>query len=266
MPIQIKTNNGYMSLDFWILSNVIQLLTMDFCNKFVSGDPRYRSGAAVGHDGQKQQLLFDPTGRQYDQMTQAARSSTANIAEGYSRHQTSIESEMKLMDVARASLEELKGDYFIFLLKAHQFPFEHSSREYIAIYAVDVKARNYNDDWDVESAKLIDHYVAQFQPWTKDSVTYARLIYILCSRCAKMIEWFIARRLEQFKQQGGFAENLTHARVDTMKAQAVKKGDPACPICGKPMLKRIVKRGTNQGKAFWGCSDYPKCNGTRKID
>ena len=48
----------------------------------------------------------DPCGRQYDQMTQAARSVPANIAEGNSRHSTSKETEMRLTDVARASLAE----------------------------------------------------------------------------------------------------------------------------------------------------------------
>lgn len=103
-----------MSLDAWLLANVIQLCTVEFCDLYVSGDQRYRLGKATGRDGKTQYLLFDPTGRQYDQMTQAARSCTANIAEGYSRHQTSTATEMQLLDVARASLEELKGDFFSF--------------------------------------------------------------------------------------------------------------------------------------------------------
>lgn len=264
--IQIKTNNGYMSLDSWLLSNVIQLLTMDFCNKFVSGDPRYRQGSIVGRDGKTQYLLYDPTGRQYDQMTQAARSSTANIAEGYSRHQTSTETEMKLLDTARASLEELKGDYYFFLLKAHQYPFAYSSPAYAAINAVNVSSPSYLHDWDVESAQLIDQLVRQFEQWTGDSITYARLIYVLCVRCAKMLERFIAHRLEMFKLEGGFTENLTKERVETQKEQAATDGAPLCPVCGKPMIKRVIKRGTRQGQSFWGCSDYPHCNGTRNID
>lgn len=79
---------GYYWLDTWILANVIQLATQDFCKRFLY-------------------LQNDPCGRQYDQMTQAARSCTANIAEGNSRHYTSRETEMKLTDVARASLSEL---------------------------------------------------------------------------------------------------------------------------------------------------------------
>lgn len=36
--------------------------------------------------------------------------------------------------------------------------------------------------------------------------------------------------------------------------------------CGKPMIKRVAKKGMNSGKEFWSCSSYPDCNGTRKID
>ena len=265
MPIQFKTNNGYMSLDAWLLSNVIQLCTVEFCDLYVSGDPRYRQGKATGRDGRLQYLLFDPTGRQYDQMTQAARSSTANIAEGYSRHQTSTATEMQLLDVARASLEELKGDYFFFLLKAHAQPFAHRSEEYAAINAIDIKPPTYHYDWDVESAQTIDELKARFLPWSTDSLSYARLIYVLCSRCAKMVERLLVSRLEQFKQEGGFTENLTKERVAEQTKQALEQGAPTCPQCGQPMIKRYYKRGTRAGLPFWGCSAFPSCEGTRSI-
>ena len=83
---------GYFWLDTWVLANIIQLSTQEFCQRYLN-----RSN--------------DPCGRQYDQMTQAARSVPANIAEGNSRHSTSKETEMKLTDVARASLAELANDY-----------------------------------------------------------------------------------------------------------------------------------------------------------
>lgn len=37
---------------------------------------------------------------------------------------------------------------------------------------------------------------------------------------------------------------------------------PCCPLCGKPMLRRVAKRGGRTGRAFWGCSAYPACRGT----
>ena len=94
---------AYYWLDTWVLANVIQLATQDFCKRYLN-----RSN--------------DPCGRQYDQMTQAARSVPANIAEGGARHSTSKETEMKLTDVARASLAELGNDYVNWLLTQEQIP------------------------------------------------------------------------------------------------------------------------------------------------
>ena len=41
---------------------------------------------------------------------------------------------------------------------------------------------------------------------------------------------------------------------------------PACPACGKPMARRVAGKGSNAGQAFWGCSAFPRCRGTRPID
>jgi restriction system protein len=39
----------------------------------------------------------------------------------------------------------------------------------------------------------------------------------------------------------------------------------ACPLCGKPMVLRTARRGSNVGNQFWGCSAYPACKGTLKF-
>jgi restriction system protein len=39
----------------------------------------------------------------------------------------------------------------------------------------------------------------------------------------------------------------------------------ACPKCGAEMVRRVARRGASAGKAFWGCTNYPACNGTREI-
>ena len=93
---------SYYWLDTWVLANVIQLATQDFCIRYLN-------------------RTNDPCGRQFDQMTMAARSAPANIAEGSSRHSTSLETEMKLTDVARATLAELANDYQNWLLRMKEF-------------------------------------------------------------------------------------------------------------------------------------------------
>jgi four helix bundle suffix protein len=59
--------------------------------------------------------FIDPKSRTHDQMVQAARSGNKNIAEGSQVSGTSKKMELKLVGVARASLEELLGDYGDFL-------------------------------------------------------------------------------------------------------------------------------------------------------
>ena len=98
MGVNIQFSQAYHWLNSWILANVIQLATQDFCERFVD----YRMA---------------PGRRLYDQMVMAARCGVANIAEGSARHSTSVETEMRLLDVARASFDEPQGDYFNFLLR-----------------------------------------------------------------------------------------------------------------------------------------------------
>lgn len=40
---------------------------------------------------------------------------------------------------------------------------------------------------------------------------------------------------------------------------------PACPLCAKAMVQRVAKRGGSLGNAFWGCSGFPACRGTRPV-
>jgi restriction system protein len=40
---------------------------------------------------------------------------------------------------------------------------------------------------------------------------------------------------------------------------------PKCPSCGSEMVGRTAKRGANAGSTFWGCSQYPRCRGTRAV-
>lgn len=36
---------------------------------------------------------------------------------------------------------------------------------------------------------------------------------------------------------------------------------PVCPKCDGPMVLRLAKKGRNRGKSFWGCRNFPRCNG-----
>ena len=55
------------------------------------------------------------------------------------------------------------------------------------------------------------------------------------------------------------------AKAAAASPAATPAGSPACPVCQSQMVKRTAKRGENSGNAFWGCSRYPACKGTRAI-
>lgn len=241
--IKFGSVKGYYFLDVWVLANIIQLATSDFCRKFLN----------KGND---------PCGRMYDQMTQAARSITANIAEGVSRHQTSRETEMRLCDVARASASELGGDYFFLLMDSHEPVWRKSDSAYRFVSEMKLDKPVYTDDWQCEAA---DHILRQKNKFDRalrheSPGIVANALLILCNREMLLIERLLSSQLSKFKAQGGFTENLTRDRITTFKDQS--KDSPKCPKCGGAMRLRSIKRGARQGQQFWGCLDYPKCEGT----
>lgn len=249
MSVNIRFSQSYYWLNSWILGNVIQLATQEFCERFVD----YR---------------IDPGRRLYDQMTMAARCGVANIAEGSARHSTSVETEMRLLDVARASFDELQGDLFNYLLrlKADVWAIGNADRE--AIWQMRLDDPNYSNSYLHDAAR---HILAQkdiFDCWlASDNVAIvANALLVLCLRENKMLQAQIQSQLETFRSEGGFTENMTAERLEARKIRANASGAPSCPKCGKPMLRRMQKKGAGQGREFWGCCDYPHCDGTRPIN
>jgi len=49
----------------------------------------------------------------------------------------------------------------------------------------------------------------------------------------------------------------------SLSARGASAGTPSCPRCGSRMVRRVARRGRNAGGAFWGCSRFPTCRGTR---
>lgn len=88
----IPLHGGYRNLKSFQVAQLAFDVTVRFCDRYIS-----------------------PRSRTHDQMVQAARSGVQNIAEGSQASGTSKKMELKLTNVARASLEELKLDYEDFL-------------------------------------------------------------------------------------------------------------------------------------------------------
>ena len=240
-------HGGFRRLHSFTLATIVQLDTLRFCRRFLTSDPR--------EAGQK---FYDPKGRQYDQMTQAARSGRQNIIEGSERSATSKDTEMKLTDVARASLSELRGDYEIWILDREQVPWSVHTPEARAINAISLDPAPFHDDMVHESAKHALEQRKKYARWldSDDDVVVANAMLIIIGRAMNMLNRQIEAQGAAFEKGGGFSERLTTVRVE---ARASAQGPaPVCPQCGQAMRRRKSARGE-----FWGCVGYPACKGTR---
>jgi four helix bundle suffix protein len=248
MPELFDKHGGFRRLHSFTLATIVQLDTLRFCRRFLTQDHR--------EAGEK---FYDPKGRQYDQMTQAARSGRQNIIEGSERSSTSKDTEMKLTDVARASLSELRGDYEIFILDHGQLPWSVHSPEAKAINAISLDDAPFKDDMVHELAKHALEQRKKYARWldADDPVVVANAMLIVIGRALNMLKSQIASQGKTFEETGGFSERLMTKRLEA-RGQQKDESVPDCPQCGKPMRRRKSAKGE-----FWGCAGFPDCKGTR---
>lgn len=244
-------HGGFRRLHSFTLATIIQLETLRFCRRFLTFSHR-----------ETDDKYYDPKGRQYDQMTQAARSGRQNIIEGSERSGTSKDTEMKLTDVARASLSELRGDYEILIMDRGRLPWSVHDPEAKAVNAISLDEARFRDDVVHESAR---HALAQrkkYAHWldSDDSVVVANAMLVIIGRALKMLKHQTEAQGRVFEEQGGFSERLMSRRLEARDKQREDAAAPECPQCGQKMQRRKSARG-----AFWGCTNYPECKGTRPI-
>lgn len=166
---------------------------------------------------QKSEIIFDATAyftkrffskmdRTIDQMVQAARSGKQNIAEASMASGTSKEMEIKLTNVARASLEELLIDYrdFLRLRGLSEWPKEHP-------YTKRLRDLNKIPDGSYETfRKGIEH----------ENPEICANVIIGLIKVATYLLFLQIRQLEQdFLREGGLRERMTKARLASRKGQ-----------------------------------------------
>ena len=208
--------------------------------------------------------------RQTDQMVQAARSGVRNISEGSGAAATSRKTELKLTNVARASLnDELLHDFEAFLLHNNLRLWPRDSREGVAMRAR--LARDVAPDLFPEShstARLtgllgLSDFVAKAPPEIA-----ANAIICAIHQASYLLRRQMDSQSKSFLDEGGFTENLFNARSKgrnraTRDVEIEQEAVPECPLCSKPMALRTAGRGPRLGSQFWGCSGFPNCRGTR---
>lgn len=170
-------------------SEIIYDLTFAFCAKLVAdyGSKRTR-----------------------EQMEQAARSGKQNIIEGVGQSATSKKGEIKLLGVAKASLEELLADYEDFLRKRNLpiWPKTDEKVSRLRHYAFRIShASNLSDLGNLkEKPKL-----------PEKAVVAANLLLTLCHQVTYLLSKQIVKAESDFVTKGGFTENLFKKRLQARK-------------------------------------------------
>ena len=143
--------------------------------------------------------------RTIDQMVQAARSGKQNIAEGNQAAATSSETEIKLTNVAKASLEELLDDYEDYL-RVRQLPKWgnlHPRYEKMRQYA---RSKQINNDYAQVVQKMNDEEIAN-------------LCITLIHQAMYMLHKLLITMQERFVTEGGIKERMFQARVNYRNSQ-----------------------------------------------
>lgn len=252
---KIRPSGGYRDTCSFQTATLIYDATVWFCEKYL-----------------------DPRSRTVDQMVQAARSGRQNIAEGSRASATSSQTELRLINVARASLEELLLDYEDFLRHRRLAQWAPDGADAIAVRQVpkNFKANPSNPPDQFNLTDLSDQERwALYARWLDhaDPAVRANALICLINQANYLLDQQIASLEAQFIEEGGYSELLAAQRL---AFRAKRKNDPTnpsdqpnqipvCPQCGKPTVLRTAKSGKNEGKQFWGCTGYPECKGTLPV-
>jgi len=166
-------HGGFRKLRSFQVAQQVYDATVVFCNRFI-----------------------DKRSRTHDQMVQAARSGVQNIAEGSLAAATSKKTELKLTNVARASLGELLLDYEDYLRQRKLHQWKKDDQESIRVRS----DRSYKPDWS-----------------DKSDEEFANTMICLVNQ-ASFLLWKQLQRLEEdFKKDGGFTERLYNVRKEARK-------------------------------------------------
>ena len=173
----LPKKGNYGGLASYKKATVIYDLTFYFTGKFLQG--------------QKDRTV--------DQMVQAARSGKQNIAEGSAAASTSAETELKLTNVARASMKELLADYedYLRVRGLEQWPFNDERTR---------KTREF-----CKNHELSEDFMRNIDRRSDEAI--ANIVITLLHQFDNIIGAYIAYLEKTFVEQGGIRERMTAARL-----------------------------------------------------
>lgn len=146
--------------------------------------------------------------RTVDQMVQAARSGKQNIVEGTEDGTTSTEMHIKLLNVARASLQELREDYRDYLI-SRQLPLWSATHPRYRQMQTFCKAHN-----------RLEEYNPYLEKWNDEEM--ANIALTLCHMTDAMLNHHLKNLEKEFVEQGGIKERMYAARTGYRQQQDVE--------------------------------------------
>lgn len=173
----------WKNLYFYRKSDAIYQLTVEFCHRFL---PLYGD-------------------RTVDQMVQAARSGKQNIIEGSEDGLTSSEMEIKLLNVARGSLQELRADYQDYIKSHH-----------LEVWNTDNPRQQRLRDF-CYSNNDYDAYAPMVEKMNDEE--YANLMLTLCHQTDKLMCAYLEKLEQRFVTEGGIKERMYAARTGYRQEQ-----------------------------------------------
>ena len=177
-PELITPHGGYRRLKSYQNAEIIYDATIVFCNRFI-----------------------DHHSRTHDQMVQAARSGKQNIAEGSMASGTSKKTELKLVGVARASLEELFLDYQD-LLRQRGLPLWEKNH----LKAQEARKLAYSEN------RSYTTYKSYIESGSLEAA--ANTMICLIHQTNYLLDQQLRQLEKQFIKEGGFTERLYRVRQE----------------------------------------------------
>jgi four helix bundle suffix protein len=206
----IPPHGGYQDLLSYQRAVVVYDATVVFCRDF-----------------------FQKYDRTIDQMVQAARSGKQNIIEGSMASGTSKETELKLTNVARASLEELLEDYRDFLRTRQAQEWNKNSKEALFVRGLATGKIQLNED-GTKATKATDgaeknmSRASHLSPVTYNTFRLfenrpadvrANVIICLIHQTNYLLDQQIRKLEQDFLKEGGLRERMTRARIENRNRQ-----------------------------------------------
>ena len=186
MPNLIAPHGGYKNLKSFQGAEIVYDLTVEFCRRYV--DRTYTTYKSYNKSYKTYRSY-----RTADQKVQAARSGKQNIAEGSQTSGTSKQSELRLIDVARASLEELLEDYKDFLRQNNLKQWQKDDKRSLAIRQLAYKTnRSYRT----------------YMSYMSDAESAANCLICLLSQTAYLLDNQLRVLAKEISQKGDLKDRL----------------------------------------------------------